>query len=170
MSKIRKDIIDKILETAKIEEVIQECLGSYSSDNKAGLKKCGVRYEALCPFHTDKSLGSFVVYPKGNCYKCFSCGAKGGVIDFLMEREKLTYPDAIRWLGKKYNIPVDEVPVDWKYVPKPSPRSISRCRRYIRILLKGRTDGIECSNTRQRQSGNVDQDGNQVGCGAAVAH
>lgn len=121
MSKIRKDIIDKILETAKIEEVIQECLGSYSSSNKAGLKKCGVRYEALCPFHTDKSLGSFVVYPKGNCYKCFSCGAKGGVIDFLMEREKLTYPDAIRWLGKKYNIPVDEVPVDWKYVPKPAP-------------------------------------------------
>ena len=121
MSKIRKDIIDKILETAKIEEVIQECLGSYSSDNKAGLKKCGVRYEALCPFHTDKSLGSFVVYPKGNCYKCFSCGAKGGVIDFLMEHEKLTYPDAIRWLGKKYNIPVDEVPVNWKYVPKPAP-------------------------------------------------
>lgn len=121
MPKINKNIIDKILETAKIEEVIKDCLGSYDSGNKSGLKKTGVRYEALCPFHDDKSIGSFVVYPKGNCYKCFSCGAGGGVVDFLMKHEGLSYPDAIRWLGKKYNIPVDEVPVDWKYVPKPSP-------------------------------------------------
>ena len=121
MAKIRQDIIDKILETARIEEVVQDCLGSYDSGNRAGLKKRGVRYEALCPFHDDKSLGSFVVYPKGNCYKCFSCGAKGGVIDFLMEHEKLSYPDAIRWLGKKYNIPVDDVSVDWTYTPRPAP-------------------------------------------------
>ena len=102
MPKIDKQIIDKILEAAKIEEVIQDCLGSYGSGNRAGLKKTGVRYKALCPFHDDHSLGSFIVYPKGNCYKCFSCGAKGGVVEFLMEHEKLSYPDAIRWLGKKY--------------------------------------------------------------------
>jgi hypothetical protein len=121
MAKIGKEIIDKILDTARIEEVIQDCLGSYSSQNKAGLKKTGIRYKALCPFHDDKNLGSFVVYPKGNCYKCFSCGAKGGVVEFLMEHEKLSYPDAIRWLGKKYNIPVDDVPVDWTYTPRPVP-------------------------------------------------
>ena len=118
MPKIDKQIIDKILDTAKIEEVIQDCLGSYGSGNRAGLKKTGVRYKALCPFHDDKSMGSFIVYPKGNCYKCFSCGAKGGVVEFLMEHEKLSYPDAIRWLGKKYNIDVDNVDVDWTYTPK----------------------------------------------------
>ena len=121
MPKIDKNIIEKIIDTAKIEEVVQDCLGSYEPNNKAGLKKCGVRYEALCPFHADKSLGSFIVYPKKNCYKCFSCGAKGGVIDFLMNHEKLSYPDAIRWLGKKYNINVDDVDVNWTYTPRPAP-------------------------------------------------
>jgi len=121
MPKIDKNKIDKVLETAKIEEVIKDCLGSYGPDNKAGLKKVGVRYEALCPFHDDKSLGSFIVYPRGNCYKCFSCGAKGGVVDFLMVHEKLSYPDAIRWLGKKYNIDVDGVDVNWTYTPRPAP-------------------------------------------------
>ena len=121
MAKIDKQIIDKILEAAKIEEVVKDCIGEYGPHNKAGLKKCGVRYEALCPFHDDKSLGSFVVYPRGNCYKCFSCGAKGGVIDFLMTRDGLSYPDAIRWLGKKYKIDVDGVDPNWTYTPKPSP-------------------------------------------------
>ena len=121
MPKIQKQIIDKIMEVAKIEEVIQECLGSYGPNNRAGLKKTGVRYKSLCPFHGDRSLGSFIVYPKGNCYKCFSCGAKGGVVEFLMEHEKLSYPDAIRWLGKKYHIDVDDVDVDWTYTPKPAP-------------------------------------------------
>ena len=121
MPKIDKNIIDRILEVARIEEVIGDVLGSYDHGNRAGLKKCGVRYEALCPFHADKSLGSFVVYPKGNCYKCFSCGAKGGVVDFLMEHEHLNYPDAIRWLGKKYNIDVDNVDVNWTYTPRPAP-------------------------------------------------
>ena len=121
MPKIDKFTIDKLLDTAKIEEVIKECIGSYSTQNPNGLKKSGVRYKALCPFHDDKSMGSFIVYPKGNCYKCFSCGAKGGVIDWLMEHEKLSYPDALRWLGKFYSIPVDDVPVDWTYTPKPAP-------------------------------------------------
>ena len=121
MPKIDKLTIDKLLDTAKIEEVIKECIGSYGPNNPNGLKKSGVRYKALCPFHDDKSMGSFVVYPKGNCYKCFSCGAKGGVIEFLMEHEKLSYPDALRWIGKKYSIPVDDVPVDWTYTPKPAP-------------------------------------------------
>jgi len=121
MSRIEKDIIDKVLDAAKIEEVVKECLGEYGPHNKAGLKKCGVRYEALCPFHKDRSLGSFIVYPKKNCYKCFSCGAKGGVIDFLMKHENLSYPDAIRWLGKKYHIDVDGVDPNWTYTPRPAP-------------------------------------------------
>ena len=77
MPKIDEFTIEKIMDAAKIEEVISDCLGTYSRDNPNGLKKSGVRYKALCPFHDDKSMGSFIVYPKGNCYKCFSCGAKG---------------------------------------------------------------------------------------------
>ena len=110
MAKIEKYIIDKILEMAKIEEVI----GDFSNIK---LKKKGVRYLGFCPFHDDRHVGSFVVYPKGNCYKCFSCGAKGGVVDFLMNHEKLSYPDAIRYLGKKYNIETDMT--DFNYTPPP---------------------------------------------------
>ena len=121
MPKIDQLIIDKIHKAAKIEEVVKECLGEYSSEKRSGLKKAGVRYKALCPFHDDKSLGSFIVYPKGNCYKCFSCGEKGGVIDFLMKYERLSYPDAIRWLGKKYGINIDQVDINWTYTPRPLP-------------------------------------------------
>jgi len=108
MAKIEKFIIEKILETAKIEEVV----GDFVT-----LKKKGVRYLGLCPFHEDRSMGSFVVYPIGNCYKCFSCGAKGGVVDFLMAHEHLSYPDAIRYLGKKYSIETDMT--DFNYTPPP---------------------------------------------------
>ena len=136
MPKIDKLTIDKIMDAAKIEEVIDECLGSYGPNNPNGLKKSGVRYKALCPFHDDKSMGSFIVYPKGNCYKCFSCGAKGGVIEWLMEHEKLSYPDAIRWLGKKYSIPVDDVPVDWTYIPKPAPPPLPTLHLPMSLVLR----------------------------------
>ena len=110
MTKIPKYIIDKVLETAKIEEVVDDF-----EDVK--LRKKGVRYQGICPFHEDKDYGNFIVYPKENCYRCFKCDAKGGVVDFLMAHERLSYPDAIRWLGKKYNIEVDDVPLD--YTPPP---------------------------------------------------
>ena len=106
--RIDKFIIEKILDTAKIEEVVGDFVD---------LKKKGVRYLGLCPFHDDRHIGSFVVYPKGNCYKCFQCGAKGGVVDFLINHEKLSYPDAIRWLGKKYSIETDMT--DFNYTPPP---------------------------------------------------
>lgn len=108
MAKIQPYIIDRVLETARIEEVIGDFVD---------LKKKGVRYLGLCPFHDDRHIGSFVVYPKGNCYKCFQCGAKGGVVDFLMNHERLSYPDAIRWLGKKYSIETDMT--DFNYTPPP---------------------------------------------------
>ena len=110
MAKIEKYIIDRILDAAKIEEVIEDFVE---------LKKKGQRYLGLCPFHDDRHIGSFVVYPAKNCYRCFSCDAKGGVVDFLMNHGNMSYPDAIRWLGKKYHIEVDDIPVD--YTP-PAPR------------------------------------------------
>lgn len=111
MAKIKPEIIDTILQTAKIVDVVGDFVK---------LKKKGVRYLGLCPFHNDKHLGSFVVYPRGNCYKCFSCDEKGGVVDFLMKHEHLSYPDAIRWLGKKYCIETDTTDFDYT-PPEPKP-------------------------------------------------
>ena len=108
MGRIDKITIERILKAAKIEDVVGEFVK---------LKKKGVRYLGLCPFHDDRHIGSFVVYPKGNCYKCFKCGAKGGVVDFLMEHAHLSYPDSIRWLGKKYSIETDME--DFNYTPPP---------------------------------------------------
>lgn len=71
------------------------------------LRKRGQYYECLCPFHQDRHLGSFKVSEKRNTYACYSCGAHGGPVDFLMQHEHLSYPDALRWLGKKYGIEVD---------------------------------------------------------------
>jgi len=110
MPGIDKLIIDRVLDAAKIEEVI----GDFDNIK---LKKKGVRYLGYCPFHDDRHVGSFVVYPKKQCFKCFSCGAKGGVVEFLKMHEHLTFPDAIRWLGKKYNIETDMT--DFNYTPPP---------------------------------------------------
>ena len=122
MAKISQRIIDRILEVARIEEVVGDFLGWASSHNSTGLRKTGVRYTAICPFHDDKHDGNFIVYPKGNCYKCFTCGAKGGVVDFLMDYGKLSYPDAIRFLGKKYNIDTDMQDINIQLPPpRPAP-------------------------------------------------
>ena len=73
------------------------------------LKKKGARYLGLCPFHDDRHVGNFSVYPTKNVYTCFACGAKGGPITFLMEYKgtRYSYPDALRWLGRKYGIDVE---------------------------------------------------------------
>ena len=116
MAKIDQIIIDRVLDAARIEEVI----GDFED---VALRKKGVRYQGICPFHDDKDYGNFSVYPKENCYRCFKCDAKGGAVDFLMAHEKLSYPDAIRWLGKKYNIEVDNVPFDYT-PPPPRPKPV----------------------------------------------
>ena len=108
MSKIDDLIIRRIKETADIVDVVGDFVK---------LKKSGVRYLGLCPFHKDKHLGSFVVYPKGNVFKCFCCDAKGGPVEFLMKHENLSFLDAIRWLGKKYSIETDMQ--DFTYTPPP---------------------------------------------------
>ena len=71
------------------------------------LHKRGVEYECKCPFHQDRHIGSFKISPRKNYAKCFSCGWQGGPVDFLMDHEKLSFLDAIRWLGKKYSIEVE---------------------------------------------------------------
>ena len=125
MSRIEKYIIEKVIDASNIEDVVGDFVD---------LKKKGVRYVGCCPFHDDRHAGSFVVYPKKNCFKCFVCGAKGGVVEFLMKHERLSYPDAIRWLGKKYNIETDMQ--DFNYTPppqrpKPEPLKMLVLPKYI---------------------------------------
>ncbi|MFM7838485.1 MAG: DNA primase, partial [Chitinophagaceae bacterium] len=71
------------------------------------LKKRGANYIGLCPFHNEKTP-SFSVSPSKEIYKCFGCGRSGNAIGFLMEHEKYSYTEALRWLGNKYNVPIEE--------------------------------------------------------------
>ncbi len=71
------------------------------------LRRAGVNYKGLCPFHNEKTP-SFVVSPSKQLCKCFSCGKGGNAVHFIMEHEQMTYPEAIKWLGKKYGIEVEE--------------------------------------------------------------
>lgn len=95
---IPKTIIEKILDVAHIEDVVGEFLT---------LQKRGTVYRALCPFHQEKTP-SFTVTPLRNMFYCFGCHKGGDVITFLMEHENMTYPEAVKWLGRKYGIEVEE--------------------------------------------------------------
>ncbi len=95
---IPRDTIDRIFSAARIEDVV----GQYVS-----LKKRGANLIGLCPFHTEKT-GSFTVSPSKGIYKCFGCGKSGHVAQFLMEIEQCSYPDALRMLARRYNIPIEE--------------------------------------------------------------
>jgi len=95
---IPHDTISNILSTAKIEEVV----GDFVT-----LKRRGVNYIGLCPFHNEKTP-SFTVSPSKGIYKCFGCGKAGNAVNFLMEYEHFTYPEALKSLAKRYNIEVEE--------------------------------------------------------------
>jgi len=95
---IPKETVDLILDTARIEEVV----GDFVS-----LKKRGVNMIGLCPFHNEKTP-SFNVNPVRGIYKCFGCGKGGNSVNFVMEHEHLSYPEALRYLAKKYNIEIAE--------------------------------------------------------------
>lgn len=95
---IDRPTIVKIMDATKIEEVVSEFVT---------LKKRGINYVGLCPFHND-SNPSFSVSPTRGICHCFTCGKGGNAINFLMELEQMTYPDALRWLAKKYKIEIQE--------------------------------------------------------------
>ncbi len=95
---IDRATVDKILDAARIVDVVGEFVT---------LRKSGVNYKGLCPFHDDRNP-SFMVSPAKNICHCFVCGKGGTPVSFLMEHEQITYPDALRWLAKKYNIEVVE--------------------------------------------------------------
>ena len=89
---------DKILEAAQIVDVVSDFVS---------LKRAGANFKGLCPFHDDRTP-SFMVSPAKNYCKCFACGKGGSPVGFIMEHEQLSYPDALRWLAKKYGIAIKE--------------------------------------------------------------
>ena len=90
--------VQEILDTAKIDDVVEEFVN---------LRKRGVNMIGLCPFHNEKTP-SFTVSPSKNIFKCFGCGRGGNPVQFLMEHEKMTFPEALKYLAAKYNIEVEE--------------------------------------------------------------
>jgi len=95
---IKKSTIDRVIDTARIEEVVEDFVR---------LKRRGSGFQGLCPFHNEKTP-SFRVNPSGNFYKCFGCGKGGNSVNFVMEHEKMNFPEAIKYLAVKYNIPIEE--------------------------------------------------------------
>ncbi|MGF1565219.1 MAG: DNA primase [Flavobacteriales bacterium] len=109
---IPKDVIDRVLDMALIEEVIGEFVQ---------LKRSGSSYKGLSPFNNEKTP-SFYVIPSKGIFKDFSSGKGGSVITFLMEHEKMSYPEAIRWLAQRYNIEIEEEEPDAKALEERSER------------------------------------------------
>lgn len=95
---IPRDTIERIHSAAKIEEVVSDYVS---------LRKRGANLIGLCPFHNEKT-GSFTVSPSKGIYKCFGCGASGHAVKFIMEIEQCSFVEAIKQLGKKYHIEVEE--------------------------------------------------------------
>ena len=95
---ISKRTIEKVFETARVEEIIGDFVQ---------LKKSGSNYKGLSPF-TEERTPSFMVSPAKQIWKDFSSGKGGTVITFLMEHEQYTYPEAIKYIANKYNIEVEE--------------------------------------------------------------
>jgi len=95
---IPKETVDKIFDAADVYDVVKDYVN---------LKKAGANYKGNCPFHDEKTP-SFVVSPAKGIYKCFGCGAAGNSVKFVMEHEKISFPEALKVLAKKYHIEVVE--------------------------------------------------------------
>ncbi|MFQ9996912.1 MAG: CHC2 zinc finger domain-containing protein, partial [Hoylesella buccalis] len=95
---IDRATVERIKDTANIVDVVSEFVT---------LRKSGANYKGLCPFHNEKTP-SFIVSPaRGTCH-CFGCGKGGNAIGFIMEHEQMNYPEALRWLARKYHIEIRE--------------------------------------------------------------
>ena len=95
---LRDEIKNRVREAADIVQVIGECVE---------LKKAGVRFTGLCPFHAEKTP-SFSVNSQGQFFHCFGCGESGDVFSFMMKYHHLTFPDALKDLAKRYHIDLPE--------------------------------------------------------------
>ncbi|MGL5272866.1 MAG: DNA primase, partial [Phocaeicola sp.] len=121
------------------------------------LRKRGVNFIGLCPFHDDKSPSFYVSPAKGLC-KCFSCGKGGNAVHFVMEHENMSYPEALKWLAKKYNIEVAEREFTKQQKDDQSIRESlfivnEFARNYFQNILYNHADGKAIAMTYFRQRG-----------------
>ena len=121
------------------------------------LRKAGVNYKGLCPFHDDKTP-SFMVSPSKQICKCFACGEGGTAINFLMKHEQITYPEALRWLAKKYNIEIQEKELTDEEKKEQSDRESmfivnEWAMKYFEDILKNDPDGIAIGKQYFRSRG-----------------
>lgn len=133
---IDQSTIDRIFEAAQITEVINDFVS---------LKKRGVNYLGLCPFHNEKTP-SFTVSPAKGIYKCFGCGKGGNPVNFIMEHEHLPYVDALRYLAKKYHIEIEEKEASPEEAEKSNEREslliiTEYARQYFSDILKHHEEG-----------------------------
>lgn len=117
---ITRDTIQRIYDTVQIEDVVRDFVP---------LKKAGSIFKACCPFHQEKTP-SFAVNPNKNIYKCFGCGKGGDSVNFVMEHEKMTFPEALRYLAQKYNIQVEET-----FSEKENNKEVQDARESLLIVL-----------------------------------
>ena len=145
---IDRATIDKILDATNIVDVVGEFVS---------LRKAGVNYKGLCPFHDD-TTPSFMVSPAKNICHCFACGEGGNAVNFLMKHEQITYPEALRWLAKKYNIEIEEKELTPEEKQQQSERESmfivnEWAMEYFQGILKNDPDGIAIGKQYFRSRG-----------------
>lgn len=145
---IDRATIDRIMDTAQIVDVVSEFVT---------LRKRGVNYTGLCPFHNEKTP-SFSVSPSKGVCKCFSCGKGGNAVHFIMEHEQLSYYEALKYLARKYNIEVKERELTNEEKHAQSLRESlfivnQFALDYFRNILKNHVDGRSIGMAYFRQRG-----------------
>ena len=145
---IDRQTIDKIMDATHIVDVVSDFVT---------LRKAGVNYKGLFPFHDDKTP-SFMVSPSKQICKCFACGEGGTAVNFLMKHEQITYPEALRWLAKKYNIEIQEKELTDEEKQQQSDRDSmfivnEWAMKYFQDILKDDPDGIAIGKQYFRSRG-----------------
>lgn len=140
--------IDRIVDAAQIVDVVSDFVT---------LKKRGVNFVGLCPFHSDKTPSFYVSPAKGLC-KCFACGKGGNTVHFIMEHEQMSYPEALRYLAKKYGIEIKERELTSEEKQVQSERESmfiinNFARDYFQNILRNHVDGRSIGMAYFRQRG-----------------
>ena len=161
---IDRATIDKILDATNIVDVVGEFVT---------LRKTGVNYKGLCPFHDD-TTPSFMVSPAKQICHCFACGEGGNAVNFLMKHEQITYPEALRWLAKKYNIEVEEKELTEEEKQQQSDRESmfivnEWAMNYFKDVMKNDPDGIAIGKQYFRSRGIRDDIIEKFNLGFALA-